>query len=81
VSISKIWRSMALAALLGLGLMASDASATILLTRANTNTQSDVLAPFPATNLDLDSAAGAQTSLTFSTSFPGQIVRVIFNAE
>jgi hypothetical protein len=81
VKISRMWRFIVLTALLGLGLMASDASATILLTRANTNTQSDAVAPFPATFLDLDSAAGAQTSLTFSTTVANQLVRVILNAE
>lgn len=81
MKISRICRSVALTSLLGLGLMASDASATILLARANINTQSDVVAPFPATYLDLDSAIGVQTSLTFSTTVANQLVRVILNAQ
>jgi hypothetical protein len=79
--VSKPWLFIALTALLGLGLVSSDASANILLARANTNAQIDDVAPFPATYLDLDGAGGAQTSLTFSTTVANQLVRVILNAE
>lgn len=81
MKISRMCRSVALTSLLGLGLMASDASAEILLTRTNINTQGDAVSPFPATYLDLDSASGTQTSLTFSTTTANQTVRIILNAQ
>jgi hypothetical protein len=78
MKISRMWRSVTLTSLLGLGLMASDASATILLTRANNTSQGDAVAPFPATNLNW---GGLTTSLNFATTVPNQWVRVIVTAN
>lgn len=75
--ISKI-PATALAAVLGLGLMANEASATIVLATSNINPQG---ANTPL-NLDLtDTLVGFQTVLPFNVPAPGGLVRVIFNAE
>lgn len=67
----------AIAALFGLGLMAGEASATIVLATSNVNPQG-ANAPL---NLDLDgTVAGSQVIRTFATTTTG-LVRVIFNAE
>jgi hypothetical protein len=79
--LNRTWLLIALTAWLGLGLLPGDASANILLARSNTNEQSDGAAPYPSTYLDLDSAAGSQTSLNFSTTSANQLVRIILNAE
>lgn len=73
MKISRMCRSVALTSLLGLGLMASDASAEILLTRANNSWQGSTL----ATNLNL----GGVTSLNFSTTSSNQMIRVIVTAN
>jgi hypothetical protein len=71
-------RSAAIAALLGLGLMAGEASATIVLATHNVTPQVGAA----AANLDLDGTlAGVQVFKFFHTTVPNQLVRVIFNAE
>jgi hypothetical protein len=68
----------AIAALLGLTLMADVAEANILLARQN----GALLTGTVAANLDLSgSQAGVQTTQSFNTTVPNQLVRVIFNAE
>ncbi len=68
----------AVAALLGLGLMAGEAAAVIVLARHNVTPQTGAA----AANLDLDGTlVGSQTVVRFSTTTPHQLVRVIFNAE
>lgn len=70
--------SSAIAALLGLALMADVAEANILLARQN----GALLTGTVATNLDLSgSQAGVQTTQSFNTTVSNQLVRVIFNAE
>jgi len=65
-------------ALLGLGLIAGEASATLVLATHNIHPQTNAA----AANLDLDgNLAGIQPLLRFSTTLPNQLVRVIFNAE
>lgn len=60
-----------------LGSIANTASADILLATQNFNPQGNTI----ATYLDLDVATGIQSSVTFETSNPNRLVRVIFNAE
>ena len=67
----------AISALLGLTLIADVAEANILLARQN----GALLTGTVATNLDLSgSQAGVQTTQSFNTTVPNQLVRVIFNA-
>jgi hypothetical protein len=68
----------ALAALLGLGLMAGSASANIIVATQNMNPQTGSAPVY----LDLDGTlAGVQNFKLFTTTVPNQLVRVIFNAE
>lgn len=64
----------AMAALLGLSLMATEASATIVLATSNVIPQNGA----GPVNLDLDGARGVQLTKTF---FAGGLIRVILNAE
>ena len=64
-----------------LGLFGGEAEAVILLATTNTNAQTDAVAPFPPTLLDLNGPAAGGTVLTFVTTAANTRVVIRFNAE
>ena len=68
----KGWHVSALGTVLGLGLMAGQASATLLCGITNINPLADVAAPFPTTQV---------IAATFSTTVVNQLVAIKYNTE
>lgn len=66
----------ALTVTLGFGLMANSATADILFATQNNNPQVNTV----AANLDLNGPQAGGQTVTFNTSRPNQLVRIIFNA-